>query len=286
MAGHLSIMNPQTHFLNGKLFSEEQIAISPRDLGFSRGYAVFDFLRTYLHHRPFKLREHTDRLLDSAKLIGLQVAWNSAQVQKWVMETLEANPEGGEKFIKIIVSGGISNTMLPSENPTIVILIDPAVEYPREQYEKGVGVIAVQHERYNPEAKTTNYIEGVRQTQQAEKTGAVEPLYYSDTQVFEGSNSNVFAVINNALVTPSSNILEGVTRNVLLEILKLDVPIEVKDFTLKELLTATEVFFTASGKEITPVTSINGRPVGNGEVGLVTKEVMRQFREYTLSGAW
>ena len=276
----------KTHFLNGKFVSEEQFIISPRDVGFSRGYAVFDFLKTYPHHRPFKLKEHIDRLFNSAHLIGLKMPWSKEQVQKWVLETLKANNTDEEKFIKIFVSGGISNTMLPSENPTIAILIDPTVQYPKEQYEKGIGVITVKHERYNPAAKSNNYIEGVKQTQQAQTIGAVEPVYYSDTQVFEGSNSNIFAAISGKLLTPKTNILAGITRTVLMEILKLDIPLEVKDFTLDDLLHAEEAFLTGSGKEITPITSVDGKPLGNGTVGATTKEVMKQFREYTLSDLW
>lgn len=279
-------MDTRIHFLNGTLVSEEQLAISPRDIGFSRGYAVFDFLKTYPHHRPFKLTQHIDRLFNSARLIGLEIPWSKEQVRAWVMETLTANKTDEEKFIKIIISGGISDTMLPLGNPTIIILVDPATHYPREQYEKGIGVITVKHERYNPAAKSNNYIEGIKQVQQARKIGAVEPVYYSDEQVFEGSNSNIFALIQGKLLTPSRNILDGITRSVLLEILKLDVEIEVRDFTCDELFTAAEVFLTGSGKEVTPVTSINGKLFGSGEVGPVTKEVMRQYKEYTSSDLW
>lgn len=276
----------KTHFLNGKFVSEEQLTISPRDVGFSRGYAVFDFLKTYSHHRPFRLKEHIDRLFNSADLIGLKIPYSKEQVQRWVLETLEANNTDEEKFVKIFVSGGISNTMLPSENPTIAILIDPATQYPKEQYEKGIGVITIKHERYNPAAKSNNYIEGVKQTQKAQTIGASEPIYYSDTQVLEGSNSNIFAVINGKLLTPKSTILEGITRSVLLEILKLNIPIEVKDFTLDDLFHADEAFLTGSGKEITPITSIDGKPLGNSNVGTITKEAISQFREYTSSDLW
>ncbi len=274
------------HFFNGKLVSESELVISPRDLGFSRGYGVFDFLKTYPHHRPFKLREHIDRLFNSANLIGLQIPWDKEQMQKWVMTTLEANQTAEEKFIKIIISGGASDTMLPAGDPTIVVLVNEAVAYPKEHYEKGIGVIAVKHTRYTPEAKSNNYIEGVKQTQKAHKLGAVEPIYYSDTQVFEGSNSNIFAILNGKLTTSANNILEGVTRSVLLEILKLDVPVEVRDFSFDELLSATEVFLTGSGKEVTPVTLIDGQPVGSGAVGPVTQEVMRQYQAYVYSDLW
>lgn len=275
-----------THFLNGKLVSEADLVISPRDVGFSRGYAVFDFLRTYSHHRPFKLSEHIDRLFNSAGLINLEIPWSKEEVSEWVLQTLKANPSEDEKFIKIMLSGGISNTLLPSNNPTIVILVDPCVIYPREYYEKGVGVIMVKHERYLPSAKTNNYIEGMKQTQIGKQTGAIEPVYYSDEQVFEACASNIFAVIDGKLVTPGTNILLGITRTVLLEILQLDIPIEIRDFSKDELMTATEVFLTASGKEIVPVSTIDGKPVGNGAIGDTSKEVMRQFGEYTLSERW
>ena len=279
-------MNKATHFLNGKFITEDKLLISPRDVGFSRGYAVFDFLITYPHHRPFRLLRHIERLFNSADLIGLKIPWSKDQIIRWVHETLDANKTSDEKSIKIIISGGISNGMLPSKTPTIAIIIDPRHLHPKEDYTKGIGVITVKHNRYNPGAKTNNYIEGVKQTQNAEKIKAMEPVYYNDTQVFEGSNSNIFAVIDNKLLTTKSNILEGITREVLLEILKLEIPIEVKNFTIKDLFNAQEVFITGSGKEVVPVTMIDGKSVGNGKVGEITKEVMKQFRDYTLSKSW
>ena len=279
-------MGETIHFQNGKFVTESNLSISPRDVGFSRGYAVFDFLRTYTHHRPFKLAEHIDRLFHSAGEIGLKLPWKKEEVMTWVVKTLDANTSQEEKFIKIIVSGGVSNSMLPGVAPTIVILVDPATLYPSEMYENGVGVISARHQRYSPGAKSNNYIEGVKQTQIALTIGAVEPLYYSDTQVFEGSNSNIFAVIDGKLLTPEHGILSGITREVLLQIIKLNIPIEVRDFTFPQLLRASEVFFTASGKQVVPITKIDGKLVAHGEVGVVTKEVMKQFAAFTQSNLW
>lgn len=279
-------MNETMHFLNGKFVSEEQLLISPRDLGFARGYAVFDFLRTYPHHRPFKLKEHVDRLFNSAEIIQLSIPWSKEQVTQWIHETLDANKTETEKFIKIIISGGIAGGMLPEKEPTIMILVDHAVEYPNWCYESGITVIASNFTRYRPEAKTNNYIEGIKQMQLGEPINASEPLYYSDTQVFEGSNSNVFAVLDQTLVTPKSNILKGITRGVLLDILKLPIGIEERDFSFEELQNASEVFYSASGKEITPVTRINDTMVGDGNVGPITQEVMKQYRDYVYSNLW
>ncbi len=256
-----------------------------RDLGFLRGFAVFDFLRTY-NGRPFKLVEHVDRLYNSAGLIGLRIKQSKKEVVELVGEALERNANGQEKFIKIIVSGGVSNSMIASGESTIVIMIDNCVVYPVDNYENGVGVITVKFERYIPEAKTNNYIEGVHQSQIAKESGAVEPVYYNDQQVFEGSNSNIFALIEGKLLTPKSNILKGITRQVLLEILNLDVDVVEKDFDIEQLRSASEVFFTGSGKEVTPITKIDLGFVGDGMVGSLTREVVKQFREYTQSRRW
>jgi branched-subunit amino acid aminotransferase/4-amino-4-deoxychorismate lyase len=212
--------------------------------------------------------------------------WSKEQVSQWVANTLAANNDGEEKAIKIIVSGGVSNSLLPDGNSTIAILVDPRTLCPAEWYEKGVGVITVKHNRYTPEAKTNNYIEAVKQTQLGKKINAIEPVYYNDTQVFESSNSNIFAVIDGKLLTPATNILAGITRSVLLETLRLDTPLEIRDFTHEELMSAEEVFLTGSNKEIIPITQIDGKPVGAGNVGEVTKVVMKQFRDFTLSDKW
>lgn len=278
-------MKKPVHFLNGKLVTEEELLLSARDLGFTRGYAVFDFLITY-HNKPFKLSEHIDRLLHSAALIDLKVPWSKKQIMQWVHEALDANEKDEEKTIKIMISGGASNTMFVSPTPTILVIVDPHHPTSEEEIEKGVGVMTVKHTRYAPEAKTNNYIEAVKQHQKAIKLKADELFYYDDKQVFEGARSNIFALIDGKLLTPKSNKLAGITRAVLLDILKLDVPVVEKDFTLKQLLEAEEVFFTGSGKEVVPVTKIDGKKVGNGQVGSVTKEVIQQFRDYTLSGNW
>jgi len=275
-----------THFLNGKLVEEKELFVSARDLGFARGFAVFDFLITYNNQRPFMLKNHINRLFDSAKLIGLSMPWSKKQVEQWVVKTLDANKNGKEKAIKIIVSGGASNSLLPAGKPTIVITVDNRNPFPAEYYEKGVGITTVKHSRHIPEAKTNNYIEAVKQMQVAKKFKAVEAVYYDDKQVFEGASSNVFALIGGKLITPKTNVLQGVTRGVLLKILKMNIPVEEKDFTLAQLMKAKEVFLTASNKEVMPVIKINGKSVGSGKVGEITKEAMKQFKNFTLSNKW
>jgi len=272
------------HFLNGKLVKDSELYIPVRDLGYLRGYAVFDFLITY-KRRPFMLEKHIDRLFNSATHIGLSIPWSKKQIRSWVMKTLKAS-DPGEKAIKIIVSGGKSDTLHPPKTPTIIILIDPRHIYSRDHFEKGVSIITVKHNRYLPHAKTNHYIEGVKQVQVAAKSGAIEPVYYDDKQVFEGATCNIFAVIKGKLLTPKSRILPGITRNTLLKHFRSPVPMKIADFSRAELMKASEVFLTASNKEVMPVTKIDGKRVGNGKVGPVTKEAMKQFAEFTESNAW
>ncbi len=278
------------HFLNGNFVDEASLVVSVRDLGFMRGYAVFDFLITYRGQKPFMLDRHIDRLFNSAALIGLALpaAWTKAQVREWVMATLAKNADGKEKAIKIVLSGGPAHALLPeAAAPTIAILIDTREPFPEDYFTKGIGVTAVKFRRYTPAAKSNNYIEGVKAAQAAAKIGAVEPVYYDDAQVYEGASSNIFAVIGGKLATPASNILEGVTRMVLLEILPAaGVPVEVRDFSIDELRGASEAFLAASNKEIMPVTKIDGAPVGDGAVGPITQKVMEVFREFTASDKW
>lgn len=267
------------HFLNGKFVKEADLLISPRDLGFTRGYAVFDFLITY-NGKIFKLDEHIDRLFNSADLIRLKIPWSKEKIKEFVKKTLDKNPKG-EKTIKIIISGGISEFILPENSPTMIIMIDPRHAYPKKLYMKGMAVKTLKFKRDKPVAKTNNYIEAISNLTSGEKIEDV--IYFDDKQVFEATTSNIFAVINHELLTTKSNILPGITRDVLIDILKLNIPLKVRDFNISELRNASEVFLVSSNREIAPVVMIDGKKVGDGKVGKITKEVMRQFNKYTSS---
>jgi branched-subunit amino acid aminotransferase/4-amino-4-deoxychorismate lyase len=193
---------------------------------------------------------------------------------------LKKNDKTSEKTIKIILTGGNSRTMYQAEVPTIIIIVDTYSTPPPSYYENGVKAKAVKYKRLYSESKTTNYIEAIKQLSLVKKDGITEIIYYDNSQVYEGAGCNLFAVINKKLVTTKSNILEGVTRNILLEILKLDTPIEVRNFTFDELLNASEVFLTGSSKEVRGVVEINGKAIGDGKVGKITKKVIKQYKEY------
>lgn len=270
------------HFLNGKFVPEEELFISPRDLGYVRGYAVNDYIVTF-NNKPFKVEEHVDRLFRSAEILALQNPWSKDEVISWINETFDKNDKVSEKTLKVIISGGISNSMYQAEPPTIVMIVNTYVDKPESYYENGVKAKAVKYKRPYTEAKHTYHAETIRQLALSKDEGISEIVFYDDTQVFEAGGSNVFAVIDNKLVTPESEIVFGIIRKTLLEILKLPKPVEVRNFTLGELQKASEVFITDSRNGSIGVVEINGVTIGGGRVGKVTQEVSRQYKDYISS---
>lgn len=268
-------------YLNGRFVPESEAKVSILDLGFVRGYGVFDFLRTY-NGKPFKLDEHLKRLAFSADQIGLQIPPIS-QIRQITLQTLKKNtlPEAN---IKIIVSGGVSpDQITPADNPTLAILVYPLKKYPKEYYEKGIKVITYKTERSFATAKTTNYLTAVVALAKARKEKAVEAIYINDqAEVLEATISNFFVFRKNVLITPKDGILLGITREVVLELAKKEFKVELRPIKYSELKTVDEAFITASNKEIMPVVKIDGITVGDGKVGERTKQLIELFRRYTL----
>ena len=267
------------HFLNGQFVDENHLLISPRDLGYSRGYAAFDFMITS-GGRPFMMDRHIDRLFNSCQAISLSVPWSKHQVADWIQQTVDANKlDDKDMVMRIIISGGSSGTLMLAKTPTIVIIVEARMVCPMENYANGVRILLTEFDRYEPLAKTTNYVQAVR-VMNAAPQDVDEIVYFSNNVVREGTRSNIFAVINDILTTPKTGILGGITRGVILNDLRLTVQAEERDFTVQELHSATEVFITATGKEVMPVTKINDAPVGGGTVGIVTKEVASKFKNF------
>lgn len=271
--------------MNGKYVTEDELLVSPRDLGFSRSYGVFDFLRTY-NGRPFKIKEHLARFLRSAESINLDHNYTLEQLIKIVQNTLDKNNDEKEKQVKVILSGGISRSMYQEAEPALIVIVDTFKPKKPEIYENGIKMNLVKFSRYKPGSKNLNYIEGVIQTKKGRENGFYEPLYYSDEQVYEGSNSNIFAVKNKQIYTPKNNIFCGGTRGILVNDLRDKLHIIEEDFDLKFLLNADEAFICSSGKEVVSVVQVDEHVIGNGSIGEIAKLVLKEFREYVDSNKW
>ncbi len=274
-------MSELVFYVNGKFVPEKDAKISVLDLGLVRGYGVFDFLRTY-QGKPFALKEHLQRLINSANIIGLKIPWKISELEKIVLETLKKN-KLKEANIKIVATGGVSpDQITPSKNPTLCVLIYPPALYPSASYTKGVKVVTVPWERSFSGSKSTNYIPAILALKKANKKKAVEALYLTPVkEVLEGTTTNFFVIKNNILVTPKNGVLMGITREIVLKLAKKVVKIKEGPIKYSELSKVDEAFITASNKEIMPVVEIDNIKIGNGKVGNNTQKIIKLFREYT-----
>lgn len=264
-------------YVDGKYLPAARAALPLDDLAILRGYGVFEFLRTY-GGKPFHLGEHLQRLRRSAALIGIKLPWKKGEIARVVGQTLRRNrfPEAN---IRIIVSGGASRDFLtPEGSPRLIVTAVPLCRYPGRWYSRGVGVITVPAEPYIPEAKTLNYLSAVIAVRRAYARRAVEAISVDrEGRVLEGKTANVFAFLGGRLVTPDRKILPGVTRQLILRLVRGVFPVEVRALARSELLRAEEVFITATNKGILPVVRIDGRRIGRGVPGPRTRRVAALF---------
>lgn len=269
------------YYLDGDFVPADKAMISIDDLAVLRGYAVFDFLRTY-GRRPFYLGEHIRRLENSAKLIGLYFSWSVDEIADIVRQTIARN-QHDESNIRIVVTGGVSpDSITPQRNSRLCVMVTALTPLPEWWYSDGVKVITVEIERYIPASKSTNYIPAIMALQEARKRNVVESIYIdSNNRLLEGTTSNLFVFIGHKLITPDDGILKGITRQVVCEIAADIFKIEKRDLRREELALIHEAFITASNKEIVPVVQIDDMILGNGKPGERTRKVMERFAAYT-----
>ncbi len=275
-------MSDRIYWINGKFVREQDAQISALDLAVLRGIAVFDSMRTY-GGRLFQRSAHVERLARSAALLGIDLPWSHAEISR-ALETVMAACPFPETSLRILVTGGVSEDFFtPSGPPSLIIIglqLDP---YPEEIYKQGIRVATARLERFMPAAKSTNYVAGQIAVREAKKEDpAVQEVLYVNRagEITEAVTSNVFAVISGCLVTPESEVLPGITRQVVIEISRPVMPVEVGKLSLKELYAAEEVFITGSKKEVMPVAAVDGRPMPSPVPGSRTQQIMERFRRY------
>lgn len=269
------------YYVDGEYVDETAASLPVTDLIILRGYGVFDFLRTY-NGRPFHLAAHAERLRNSAALIGLDCPWNVEQLGSIVETTLNKNgyPESN---IRMLITGGDSeDNISPGPHPRLLVMVNELKPFPENWYIDGVKIITARLNRFIPGAKSIDYIRAIMTLRDARAAGAIESVYVSpDDRVLEGTTSNLFIVSNGAVITPSEDILPGITRDVLLGLIESEFELEVRPLSLQELTGADEVFMSSSTKELVPVVRVDDHFIGSREPGPVTRRIMQIFMSYT-----
>ena len=278
-------------YLNGSLIPSSEASISALDYGFLYGYGLFETMRAY-EGQVFRLDNHLTRLARSAEVLGLPIG--TLDLKKAVMDTIQAN-QLGDARIRIAISigeGGMVPDPSTCNRPTVLILAGHYQPYPEEVYQKGFRAIVSSIHRNSgsplSRLKSANYLESLLARQEARAAGVNEALCLNEKGVLaEASMSNIFLVTNGILRTPGqeSGILPGITRETILELAP---PLGINtlecDIRLDELSHAEEAFLTNSLIEVMPLTEIEGKPVGSGRPGSITKKLLTAYRELVRTG--
>jgi branched-chain amino acid aminotransferase len=270
------------YYVDGEFVPGDQAVIAAKDLIVLRGFGVFDFLITY-NKRPFYLKEHVQRLKNSADKIGLQLNHTQKEICDIVEETVRRNTDHGESNIRIVYSGGISSDgVTPEGNGKLMVMVTPKLELPEWWYTDGAKIITLDIERFIPGAKSTNYLTAVWALQQAHHQDAIESIYVDRRgHLREGTTTNLYFFKDGKMITTDADILPGVTRAVLLDLLKGHFDIVFREISREEIAGMEEAFISASNKEIVPIVKIDDTVIGDGKPGPDTRQVMQVFREFT-----
>ena len=280
-------------FIDGKYYDEQDAKVSVFDHGLLYGDGVFEGIRAY-NGRVFKLREHIDRLFYSAKAILLEIPMSHAEIMAATVATCREN-NLREGYIRLVVTRGIGTLGL---NPnrckrgSVIVIADKIQVYPKEMYENGMAIVTVAttrnlHSALNPAIKSLNYLNNILAKIEANNAGVEEAIMLnSEGYVSECTADNLFLVKGDHLLTPplSAGALYGITRGTVMELGRAaGLQVSEPNLTRYDVFNADECFLTGTGAEVVPVTKVDGRVIGNGKPGPVTRKLVEKYRAVTNS---
>jgi len=277
-------------WLDGKLVDEKDAKISVFDHGLLYGDGVFEGIRVY-NSRVFELEAHIRRLYDSAKAIRLEVPMRRSELISAVEKTVEANGVI-DGYIRLLVTRGVGTLGLNPficENSRLIIIADNIQLYPEELYEKGMKVISATTVRNHPlaippQVKSLNYLNNILAKIEALDYEVPEAIMYNQGgYVAEATGDNVFIVRDGVIYTPPAEAgsLEGVTQGVVIRLAKEEnLEVVEKNLTRFDLYVCDEFFLTGTAAEVIGIVEIDGRVIGDGKPGPITKLLRKKFFKY------
>jgi branched-chain amino acid aminotransferase len=276
-------------YLNGKLVPKEEAKVSVYDHGLLYGDGIFEGIRVY-DGNIFRLKEHIDRLFESAKTISLDVGMTHNELEQATVDSVAANGLR-DAYIRLVVSRGEGDLGIdPRTCPkaTVFIIVDKIALYPPEFYETGIPLATASTRRIpleclDPRIKSLNYLNNILAKIEARKAGVPEAIMLNlRGRVAECTADNIFMLKNGKLKTPrlTEGALPGVTRGAVIELAR-EAGLNVHETVLglHDLYNSDECFLTGTGAEIVPVISIDGRAIGDGKPGKTTHSLLDAFRE-------
>ncbi|MCR9292544.1 MAG: branched-chain-amino-acid transaminase [bacterium] len=282
-------------YINGSFYPKQEAKISVYDHGLLYGDGVFEGMRAY-GGRIFRLQQHLDRLYESARAILLEIPMGSQDLADAVLETLRRN-QLQDAYIRLVVTRGAGTLGLDPDrtsDPQIIIIADKISLYPDEYYQNGLEIVTASTIRNHPAAlspriKSLNYLNNIMAKIEGKLAGCAEALMLNHKgEVAECTGDNIFIVRRGRLLTPpiDAGILEGITRNAVIELASSEgISVQELSFTRHDIFVAEECFLTGSAAEVIPVIKLDRRPIGNGQVGPITKQLIQAFHGLVRSEA-
>jgi branched-chain amino acid aminotransferase len=276
--------------MNDGLVDEADAKVSVFDHGLLYGDGVFEGIRVY-NGKIFELEAHIVRLFKSANAIRLAIAQDAETIMRHTQTTVEAN---GLKdgYIRLLVTRGVGSlglNPLTCETPQLIIIAATIQLYPVELYERGLKVISANTIRnhplsLSPQIKSLNYLNNIVAKLEALDHNMPEAIMYNHMgYVAEATGDNVFIVTQGKVVSPpiEAGSLEGITRAVVIRLARESgYTVCEKDLTRYDLYSAEEIFLTGTAAEVIGVVELDGRKIGSGKPGPVTKTLLKKFEEY------
>ena len=235
----------------------KETGVSLQDLGLRRGYAVFDFLRV-ASGVPLFLTQHIDRFFQSAREMRLNLPCTKTELSNLVYEIVRINGLQ-DSGVRMILTEGNSADGIHLGTPQLFIVNETLVPPPATMRADGFQLVSYPYRQHFPQVKTTDYTMELWLRPRIEDHRANDVLYHHHGIISECPRSNFFVVneLGN-LVTPDSNVLQGVTRNSIIEIAKeIGILVELRDLHLHEIPSAREAFISSTTKRIIPVTRMD-----------------------------
>tara|TARA_R110002020_G_scaffold364290_2_gene576654 strand:- start:126 stop:947 length:822 start_codon:yes stop_codon:yes gene_type:complete len=261
-------------FADGQIISTSKASIHPMDLGFIRGYGIFDFFRT-VNFKALFLDSYLDRFYSSAEKTFLPLDYSRAELKSVIQDLIEKNhlKEGG---IRMLLSGGVSANHFSPAKGKLFIFAESLIFPTQEKYDKGIKLLSLEYVRPIAEIKTTNYALPVWDSIRWKDAGAEDVLYHMNGMISESSRSNFFIVKDGIISTPDSHVLMGITRK---NVIELAGEAQIRPVSMQEALNADEAFITSTTKVLLPVTQIDEHEIGTGKPGPVSLDLLAKFRD-------
>ncbi len=252
-------------YFNGQIRPIDDVLLQSNDLSLLRGYGMFDYFRTY-NGFPFRWEDYWARFSNSARFLKLEIPIQEPDCYKVVKQLITLTREQ-DVAIRFILTGGYSKDSVHIEKPNFIIRTEPLPKENPLSRINGIKVLPYEFVRDVPLIKMTNYVHMILMSDSIAETGSADLLYHKNGEISELTRSNIFHIKGNKLITTNQNILEGITRKIILELAEGLFDIEIRKVTMEEVLEADEVFTTSTTKWVTPVVQVGENKIATGTAG-------------------